>query len=69
LETIELLFGVTIAPGKLDCIFNGINIPVQNYGKTHDCREFGVNGTVDPFIQRLRTLISPSKVGAFVGQD
>ncbi|OCJ02305.1 hypothetical protein A6U86_32325 [Rhizobium sp. AC27/96] len=54
LEAVDLTFGLTVAPGEFDCISYGINITAQNAGETHDCRELGVDGIVDPFIQCLR---------------
>jgi hypothetical protein len=32
---------------------HGIDIPAQNTGETHDRGKFGVDGIVDPFIQRI----------------
>ncbi|MEY9101477.1 hypothetical protein ABIA24_004450 [Sinorhizobium fredii] len=54
LEAVDFPFGLSVAPREFDCIFYGINIPAQNASESHDRREFGINGIVDPFIQCLR---------------
>ena len=40
-------FCLPVAPGEFDCILDGINIPPQNAGETHDRGEFGIDSTVD----------------------
>ncbi len=39
LEAVDLTFGLTVVLREFDCISCGINIPVQNAGGTHDCRQ------------------------------
>ena len=57
LETVDLPFGLTVAPREFDRIFDGITIPAQNAGEPHNRREFGVKGIVDPFIQASEFLL------------
>jgi len=45
---------LTVAPRERDCVFHGIDIPPQDTGESHDCRKFGLDGIVDPLIQRIR---------------
>ncbi|MET3648904.1 hypothetical protein ABIC60_003557 [Phyllobacterium ifriqiyense] len=44
---------MAVAPVEFDCVFDGIDILSKNAGETHDCRKFGVDGVIYPFIPRL----------------
>lgn len=52
-EAINLPFGLAVAPGELDRVLYGIDIPAQNAGEAHNRGKLGVDGIVDLLVQRI----------------
>ena len=64
LEAVDLALGLSVAPGQLNGVVDGIDVSAQDTGEPHDRNEFGVDRIVDPRIQWCRSLAAKDAVEA-----
>jgi hypothetical protein len=61
-QAVDLTFSLTIAPGQVDGVADGVDITAKNASKTGQGGESGMNGIIDPFFEFRR--ISATKYAA-----